>query len=327
MSLILRSRVTAREATLMGVLPAHSSTPAHPSTLDVVAAGNEIREFLTSRRAKITPDQAGLSAYGTRRRVPGLRREEVAALAGVSIEYYAQLERGTARGVSDDVLQAVANALHLDDAECTHLFDLVRAANTAKTTRRRPTPPRIRPSVQRALDTISAPALVRNGRLDLLAANPLGRAFYAPIFDSPAGPPNIGRFAFLDPNGVDFFIDWDDGVNDVVAVLRAEAGRKPYDKDLSDLIGEFSTRSNEFRVRWAAHNVKLHRTGNKRVRHPIVGEVTVEMEVFELPTDPGQTLVIYTPEPSSPSAEALALLASWTTTAQHVATDEARHTR
>jgi transcriptional regulator with XRE-family HTH domain len=287
-----------------------------------VVAGNEIREFLTSRRAKITPDQAGLSAYGSRRRVPGWRREEVAALAGVSIEYYAQLERGTARGVSDDVLEAVASALRLDEAERTHLFDLVRAANTARAVRRRPTPPRVRPSVQRALDTIGAPALVRNGRLDLLAANQLGRAFYAPIFDSPAGPPNIARFAFLDPNGVEFFIDWADGLNDCVAVLRAEAGRNPYDKDLSDLIGELSTRSDEFRLRWASHNVKLHRRGRKRIRHPLVGEITIDMEVFELPADLGQTLVIYAPEPHSPSEEALGLLSSWVLAPQPGEPDE-----
>ena len=310
-----------------GCTASPSLSPARAPTLAVVAAGNEIREFLTSRRAKITPDQAGLSAYGTRRRVPGLRREEVAVLAGVSIEYYAQLERGTARGVSDDVLHAVATALRLDEAERTHLFDLVRAANTARATRRRPTPPRVRPSVQRALDTISAPALVRNGRLDILAANQLGRAFYAPIFDSPAGPPNIARFALLDPNGVDFFTDWDDGVNDVVAVLRAEAGRNPYDKDLSDLIGELSTRSNQFRVRWASHNVKLHRTGPKRVQHPVVGEVTVDMEVFELPADPGQTLVIYTPDrprhPRKPSRSSQAGLPP----RNAFATDEVRHRR
>ena len=181
--------------------------------------------------------------------------------------------------------------------------------------------------MQRALDTIGAPALVRNGRLDILAANHIGRAFYAPIFDSPAGPPNIARFALLHPKGIDFFTDWDDGVNDVVAVLRAEAGRNPYDKDLSDLIGELSTRSNQFRVRWASHNVKMHRTGQKRIGHPVVGEITVDMEVFELPADPGQTLVIYTPEPASPSEEALALLASWATTPQHVATAEVCHRR
>lgn len=288
-----------------------------------MATGNEIREFLTSRRAKITPDQVGLSAHGTRRRVPGLRREEVASLAGVSIEYYAQLERGTARGVSDEVLDAVADALRLDDAERTHLFDLVRAANTVRAARRRRTPAVVRSSVQRALDTIGAPALVRNGRLDLLAANQLGRAFYAPIFDSPAGPPNIARFAFLDPSGADFFTDWDDGLNDCVAVLRAEAGRNPYDRDLSDLIGELSTRSDEFRVRWASHNVKLHRRGVKRIRHPIVGDVTIDMEVFELPADPGQTLVIYAPEPDSPSEQALALLASWAATPHPVTPEDA----
>lgn len=277
-----------------------------------MATDNEIREFLASRRAKVSPEQAGLGAHGRRRRVPGLRREEVATLAGISIEYYTQLERGNARGVSDDVLEAVADALQLDEAERTHLYHLVRAAHATPPVRRRPTPVRVRPTVQRVLDAISTPAIVRNGRLDLLAANALGRALYAPFSDGPT--PNVARFAFLDPRGQEFFTDWANAANDCVALLRGEAGRDPYDRALSDLVGELSTRSEEFRVRWASHNVKLHRTGLKHLHHPVVGDLTIDTEVFELPGDPGQTLVVYTAEAGSPSREALDLLASWVAT-------------
>jgi transcriptional regulator with XRE-family HTH domain len=276
-------------------------------------ATNEIADFLTSRRARIAPEDAGFPSSGSRRRVAGLRRQEVALLAGISVEYYTQLERGNARGVSDDVLDALARALRLDDAERTHLYDLVRA-NAARPMRRRPAQQRVRPTVQRVLDSIAAPAILRNGRLDLLAANTLGRALYAPVFDSPAGPPNVARFFFLDPHGPEFFPRWDNGVCDCVALLRAAAGRDPFDKDLAQLIGELSTRSEEFRTRWAAHNVKFHRNGFKTLHHPIVGEVTVDTESFELPGDPDQLMTIYTAEPASRSQEALDLLASWAST-------------
>ena len=198
----------------------------------------DIREFLTSRRAKITPDEAGLLAFGTNRRVKGLRREEVAMLAGISAEYYTRFERGNASGASDEVIEGVARALQLDDAERTHLFDLVSTANASfRTTRRRPTQERVRPVIQRILDSISAPAYVRNGRLDLLAANPLGRALYAPVFESPSGLPNMARFIFLDESATDFFPDWEKIASDAVAILRAEVGRDPYDKTLSNLVG------------------------------------------------------------------------------------------
>ena len=162
---------------------------------------NELSQFLTSRRANITPDQAGLPSYG-QRRVPGLRREEVASLAGVSVEYYKRLERGNATGASDQVLDALADALHLDDAERTHLFDLARVASPASPRRRRsgsPGRPPIRPVVQQILDRIDAPVTVSNMRCDYLAANDLGRALYAPLFDSREQPPNSARFTFLDP--------------------------------------------------------------------------------------------------------------------------------
>jgi transcriptional regulator with XRE-family HTH domain len=280
-----------------------------------VDARNDIREFLISRRAKLTPEQAGLPAYGTTRRVKGLRREEVAMLAGISVEYYTRLERGNAAGVSEDVLEGVARALHLDEAERAHLFDLVRAANaTSTTTRRRPSQERVRPTVQRILDSITAPAYVRNGRLDILAANTLGAALYAPVFDDPSGTPNMARFIFLNPRASEFFHDWERIANDAVAILRAEAGRDPYDKRLSDLIGELSTRSEEFRVRWAAHNVKFHRSGVKTLHHPVVGDLALDYEALELPGDAGLRILVYSAEPGSRSQEALDLLASWAST-------------
>jgi transcriptional regulator with XRE-family HTH domain len=276
-----------------------------------------IREFLASRRARITPDQAGLPVYGTNRRVEGLRREEVALLAGISVEYYTRLERGNTNGVSDDVLEGIARALQLDEAERAHLFDLVRATLT-RAPRRRPTQERVRPGVQQILDSITAPAYVRNERLDILAANRLGEALYSPVFDLSSRPINSARFLFLSPKASEFFVDWDTIAHDAVAILRSAAGRDPYDKRLTDLIGELSTRSDEFRVRWAAHNVKFHRTGTKRFHHPVVGEVTLNFEALELAADPGQRLNVYTAEPGSPSHDALDLLASWITTPSDV---------
>jgi transcriptional regulator with XRE-family HTH domain len=278
-------------------------------------ARQDIREFLTSRRAKITPEQAGLPAYGTRRRVAGLRREEAAMLAGISVEYYTRLERGNASGASEDVLEGIVRALQLDEAERAHLFDLVRTATTAQPARRRPAQERVRPTVQRILDAmVTVPAYLRNGRLDILAANALGGALYAPVLADPSGTPNMARFIFLDPSADQFFQSWDAIANDAVAILRAEAGRDPYDRRLSDLIGELSTRSEEFRVRWAAHNVKFHRTGAKMLHHPVVGDLALSYEALELPGDTGQRILVYTAEPGSPSEEALNLLASWSTT-------------
>jgi len=286
-------------------------------------AGSDIREFLTSRRAKITPEQAGLPAYGTNRRVKGLRRGEVAMLAGISVEYYTRFERGNASGASEDVIEGVARALQLDEAERAHLFDLVRAANaTSRTTRRRPTQERVRPVVQRILDSMAVPAYVRNGRLDLLAANPLGRALYAPVFEDPNGTANMARFIFLSTGAADFFQDWETIANDAVAILRAEAGRDPFDKTLSNLVGELSTRSDEFRVRWAAHNVKLHRTGAKVLHHPVVGDLNLDYEALELSGDSGQRILVYSAEPGSPSQEALDLLASWATAPKAQRADE-----
>jgi transcriptional regulator with XRE-family HTH domain len=221
-----------------------------------VDVANELSQFLTSRRAKVTPEQAGLRSYG-RRQVPGLRREEVASLAGVSVDYYRRLERGDAAGVSDGVLEVLADAIQLDDAERAHLFDLARAAAPAGTRRgRRASAQQIRPVVQRIIDSIGSPATVSNMRGDYLTANTLGRALYAPLFDSREQPPNAARFTFLDPAAQQFFTDWEKAAKDLVAALRSEAGRNPHDRALIDLVGELSTRSDPFRKWWAAHNVR-----------------------------------------------------------------------
>jgi transcriptional regulator with XRE-family HTH domain len=274
----------------------------------------EVREFLTSRRARITPERAGLTVSGGNRRVPGLRRGEIAALAGVSVEYYTRIERGNLRGVSNSVLQAIARALRLDDAERTHLFDLAHATGSG-TTRRRPTRQRIRPALQRILDAMTdTPATVHNSRLDILATNRLGYALYSDLFADPQRPANHIRFIFLDPCSHDFYPDWQSSANDAVAVLRAEAGHDPYDGALTNLIGELSTRSHEFRTRWAAHNVRQHRTGTKRLHHPVVGDLELEFEKLDVTADPGLVLQAYSAEPGSPSHDALSLLASWAAT-------------
>jgi len=278
-----------------------------------VSAENDIAEFLTSRRARVTPEQVGLPTYGPRR-VKGLRREEVASLAGVSVEYYKRLERGNASGVSDVVLEALARALQLDDAERAHLFDLAKAASPTAPKRRRAAQQRVRPAVARVLDSIAAPAIVRNSRVDYVAANPLGRALYAPVFESREQPANSARFTFLDPAAHAFYADWERTAKDLVAHLRSEAGRNPYDRGLSDLVGELSTRSPEFAAWWAAHNVRYHQTGSKRLNHPVVGELQLEYEVMDVSADDGLTIAIYTAEAGSRSQEALDLLASWIAT-------------
>ena len=276
----------------------------------------EVREFLTSRRAKLTPERAGLTA-GSNRRVAGLRRGEVAFLADVSVEYYAKLERGQIAGASDAVLHAVATALHLDDAERAHLFALARAANapvTAKPRRRGGKATTVRPSLQLVLDTITTgPAFVRNGRMDILATNALGKAFYSEVLESP-GRGNLARYNFLDPRAQQFYPDWDAAADVVVAILRTEAGRDPYDRGLQDLVGELSTRSDEFRTRWGAHDVREHGTGVKTLHHPVVGDVTLIYEGFESTADPGLAFLIYSAEAGSASEERLRLLASWAAT-------------
>jgi len=280
-----------------------------------MANDDEIREFLTSRRARLTPDVAGLPRYGRQRRVSGLRREEVALLAGISVEYYTRLERGNARGVSEGVLEAVSGALRLHEAEHAHLLDLVRTANQEGRPRRASPAQQVRPRIRRIVDGMGdLPAFVRNGRLDILYANPLCQALYSEHFRDPVRPPNSARFAFLDPRARQFFPDWDRTAHDLVAALRGEAGRSPFDRALSDLVGLLSTRSEEFREQWARHDVWFHRSGSKRLHHPLVGDLTLAYEVLELPADPGLTLAVYSAEPGSASEAALAELRSWTET-------------
>ncbi|MGH3265371.1 MAG: helix-turn-helix transcriptional regulator [Trebonia sp.] len=286
---------------------------------------SEIREFLASRRARITPEQAGLNAYGARR-VPGLRREEVAVLAGVSAPYYTRIERGDLTGVSDGVLEALARALELDDAERAHLFDLSRAvAPTPIRPRRRPNQS-VRPAVQQILDAMSdAAAFVRNDRLDILGGNPLGHALYAPMFTGTAPRPiNTARFVFLDPRARDFYLDWDRAAKDCVAVLRSAAGRDPHDRALTDLVGELSTRSDVFRTHWASHNVRFHLNGVKHFHHPDVGDLSLNFERLELSADPGLTIFTYTASPNSRDAESLKLLGTLAATTAHSAPQPGR---
>ena len=289
---------------------------------------DDIREFLATRRARLSPGRVGLPAFGRARRVAGLRREEVALLAGISVEYYTRLERGSARGVSDDVLESVSRALQLDEAEHAHLLDLARNANTERPPRKPTTPVQVRPRVRRLVDgLVGIPAFVGNARLDILYANPLLEALYSEHFRDPARPVNSARFMFLDPRARTFFPDWEANMRDSVAALRGEAGRNPYDRSLSDLVGLLSTRSEEFRVAWASHDVRFHRSGTKRIRHPLVGDMTLSYERLELPADPGLALVTYSAEPGSPSEGRLRELASWAATRTRLATADAEGSR
>lgn len=274
----------------------------------------EVRQFLMSRRAKVTPAQAGLPA-GPSRRVPGLRRTEAALLAGVSVEYYAKLERGAIAGASSSVLDAVARALQLDDTERAHLFDLARAADgipaSGRPRRRATRQSAARPSLHWALEAITGGiAFVRNQQQDLLATNALGRVFYSPVIGDGGRTPNLARFQFLDPASRDFYPEWDLFAHMCVAIMRAEAGRDPYDRGLQNLVGELSTRSETFRTLWASHDVRTHGTGTKRFNHPDVGELVLAYEELAVTAEPGLVLLIYTAEPGSPSAERLQLLAS-----------------
>jgi transcriptional regulator with XRE-family HTH domain len=275
----------------------------------------EVREFLITRRARVTPEAVGITAGGNRR-VAGLRRSEVASLAGVSVEYYSKLERGTIAGASASVLDAVARALQLDETETAHLLDLARTADGIPTSgrarRRAGKPGASRPSLQWALASITdGIAIVRDPRQNVLALNDLGRAFHSPVIGDGGRTPNLARFQFLDPAAREFYPDWEKFAEMCVAIMRAEAGRDPHDKALQDLVGELSTRSDHFRTLWAAHNVRTHGAGTKRFQHPIVGELILAYEELALTAEPGNVLLIYTAEPGSPWAERLRLLASW----------------
>lgn len=279
---------------------------------------DEARDFLSSRRARITPEQAGVETFGTRRRVTGLRREEVARLAGVSIDYYTRLERGNLQGVSDSVLEAVAGALQLDAAELEHLRDLSRHQNATPRRAGKVVPvAAVRPELQYLLDVITdAPAMIINNRQDIVAANALGYAMHSDLVAAPARPMNFSRFIFLDPQARNFYQDWQRAAHTNVAILRREAGRTPNDRDLAALIGELSMRSDDFRALWAAHDVRRHYAGVKSFRHAVVGPLELHFQTLELAEDPGLALTIYPATPGSSTADALRLLASWAATEQ-----------
>ncbi|MGR4850689.1 helix-turn-helix transcriptional regulator [Streptomyces sp. LARHCF252] len=270
----------------------------------------EVSAFLKSRRAKITPEQAGMPVYG-QRRVPGLRRGEVAMLAGMSVEYYTRLERGNLGGVSDSVLDALVQALRLDDTERDHLYALARAANTSPArARRRPKKATVRPSVLRIVEGLhDQPAYVRNNRMDILAANPLARALLNEVFEQE--PANTCRFVFLDPRATRLYPEWERVARDGVGVLRVEVAKNPYDRELSNLIGELSTRSDAFRTMWGAHDVHVFTEGTKRFHHPAVGEMELVHESLDLPGEQGLSITVYGADPGTPDADALKLLATW----------------
>ena len=281
---------------------------------------DDIREFLTSRRERLTPAEAGLPDFGGRRRVKGLRREEVALLAGMSTEYYVRLERGNGAGVSEAVLDGISRALQLDEAEHAHLYDLVKAANQGAHPARRRVPSRpqhVRPAVQLLIDTMrDVPVYVQNGRLDAVATNRLGAALFSEMFVMPQRPMNAARFTFLDPRAQTFYRDWPANAHQIVALLRAEAGRAPYDRVLTDLVGELATRSDHFRTLWASHDVRVHRTGTKQIHHPVVGDLDLTFEALDLTSEPGLQLLAYTAAPNSASQDGLQLLATWAATAR-----------
>lgn len=271
-----------------------------------------VSEFLRTRRDRITPEQAGIIGGG-RRRVPGLRREEVAMLTGISVEYYARMERGALAGVSLEVLDALARALQLTEAEYDHLGDLARTSAPTPPRRRRarPSAVTVTPELQRFLDAVTgAPMWVRDLRLNFVAANALGRALYSPLLDDPANGGNTARFTFLNPAARQFFPDWEQNADDVVATLRSYAGQNPLDRGLTDLIGELVTRSDEFRYRWSAHNVRHHRTGVKRLRHPDLGDLEFSYQAMALPEHPDWFMFAFITAPRSPTEERIRLLGS-----------------
>lgn len=285
-------------------------------------SGNELREFLISRRASVTPEQAKLPAYGGNRRVPGLRREEVAMLAGVSVDYYTKLERGAVGVVSESVLDAVARALLLTPTERDHLFHLTGTSTTLRTVPR-PISSRVRPSMQRILDSLTdSPAFIGTKTRDLIAANALGRAAYAPLYDaSPGIAPNSARYLFLDPGAHHFFSEWESAAANLAANLRRELGADPLNRELQALVDDLNRDSPDFRALWTSHDVRTHDTGFKAIRHPVVGDLQLTFEAMDLPTDPGQTLIVYGAEPGSETADRLRLLASWIATERDASSD------
>ncbi|MEU4496862.1 helix-turn-helix transcriptional regulator [Streptomyces sp. NPDC023998] len=270
----------------------------------------ELSEFLRSRRARLQPGDVGLPQLGRHRRVPGLRREELAQLAGVSVAYYTRLEQGNGRNVSTEVLDSIARALRLTEAERDHLTHLAKPKQ--KKHRRMGRPQQVRPAIQHLIDAMDGvPAYVLGRRLDILAWNRMARALLGDIAALPPQERNMAKLVFLDPNARDLYVDWDAKATEVVSVLRMYAGCSADDPQLPGLIGELSVRSEEFRRLWAAHTVTEKGHGAKRLHHPLVGEMTLSYETLTLPDEHDVSLVTYHAEPGSRSAESLRLLAGW----------------
>ena len=274
---------------------------------------NDVQKFLTALRDRITPEQAGLTIFGGERRVPGLRREEVAQLAGVSTAYYTRMERGDLSGVSESVLFALVRALRLDEAESAHLFNLSRSATGPRRGPRARPEVRVPPLVAQLLDTMAdVPAIAMNRVTTTAGSNALGRALFPHLFPDNGAPVNSARFLFLDERAQKFYVDWETSAREAVSALRLLAGQDPTDRELTALVGELATRSSDFRTWWGGHSVRTHNTGTKRINHPIVGEITLAYETLLLPSSSGIVIGTYLAEPGSTSADALDMLRSWT---------------
>lgn len=275
----------------------------------------DVQQFLTRMRARLSPEQAGVPAFGGERRVPGLRREEVAQLAGVSAAYYTRLERGNLRGASESVLRSLARTLHMDDAETQHLFDLARAASQGSRTPRVKPRPRLPQRAAQLIETMPDVPTVALARLgDVVGSNALGRALFPHLFPENSPPLNHTRYLFLDERAREFYVDWEHDARHAVSTLRLIAGRDPADPALMALVGELATHSPEFRTWWAGHTVTVHVAGTKAIRHPVVGELTVAYQTLTLDSTPDVRIVTYLADPGTSSADALDLLRSWTAT-------------
>lgn len=277
--------------------------------------GQDVQQFLTRMRARLTPEEAGVTIFGGERRVPGLRREEVAQLAGVSTAYYTRMERGNLRGVSESVLHSLARTLKMNDAETDHLFNLARAASQGARTQRAKPRPRLPQRAVQLISTMGDVPTIAMGRFgEVLEANALGRALFPHLFPESGQPLNHTRYLFLDDRAREFYADWEGSARHAVSALRLVAGRDPSDAGLTSLVGQLATLSTEFRTWWAGHTVAVHAAGTKVIRHPVVGELTVIYDTLTLGSDPSIHLVTYIAEPDTPSSDALALLQSWVAT-------------
>lgn len=269
---------------------------------------SELSDFLRSRRARRQPEDLGLTPVGGRRRVPGLRREELAQAAALSVDYYVRLEQGRLRNPSAEVVNAVATALALDPAERRYLHNLARPQCPTEVT----ASPAVRTTLQTLLDNTQVPAAIYSRLGQVHAWNPLLAALVTDFGALPPEERNMARLVFLNDEVAARFVDWEAKARDLVSLLRMEASRTPCDERLTTLIGELSVRSPEFARLWASHPVREKVRGGHRYRHPIVGEFYLRYEVFHAPDASGLTFVAQVADPGSPDEEALRLLASWT---------------